>query len=141
MTTGIATLPAIDLDWITRALRSARYESFTIEGVWVRLTTEVGRASICVSHRNGLLRFVGTIGDGSQLHPTSVEERYATLRRLQDELEIARLAWYHEDDRRFIRAEYDLPLVAGLAQGQFLAVLRTFLSDLAVARRNERTDA
>lgn len=140
MTSGIATFPAIDLDWITRALRSARYESFTIEGVWVRLTTEVGRTSICVSHRNGLLRFIGVIGDASHLHPTSAVERNATLRRLQDEMEIARVAWYEEEERKLIRAEYDLPLVAGLSQGQFIAVLRTFLSDLAVARRTERTD-
>lgn len=140
MTSGIATYPAIDLNWVTRALRSARYETFTIDGTWVRLTTEVGRTSIGISRRSGLLRLVGFIGDGSQLHPTSAVERNTTLRRCQDELEIARVAWYEEEESRYIRAEYDLPLVAGLAQGQFLAVLRTFLSDLAVARRHERTD-
>lgn len=140
MTSGIATFHTIDLAWIARTLRSAQYDTFTIEGDRVRLTTEVGRTTISISDRRGLLRFTGRMLDGSHLDPTSAVERNTTLRRLQDEMEIARVAWYEQEDRKLIHAEYDLPLAAGLAQGQFLAVLRTFLADLAVARRSERTD-
>lgn len=134
MSTGIATLAQIDLPWLLRALRSAGFVESTIneEEDAIRLVTELGKLRVSLLERSAVLGIATVVGTSDQL-PFEVLARTAEIRRVQVELTYARLSFYPDAERLFL--EYEVPLLAGLGRPQFLAVLRGFLADLAIVRR------
>lgn len=134
MSTGIATLAQIDLVWLLRALRSAGFVDSAIdeEDDDIRLMTEFGELRIGIIERSAVLRFASVIGTSDQL-PTDLVARAVTLRRIRVEMAYARLAHYPGTETLML--EYECPLLSGMSRPQFLAIVRSFLSDLSVVQR------
>jgi hypothetical protein len=135
MTAGIATHSALDTAWLTRTLTGAGYGEVRVNGSWLAVTTETACINITVDDRRGLLRFTSVVGCGTGALPSAEGERCAALGLLQRNLDTARIVYYTDAQKTSVRAEYDLPILAGLSRGQFVSLLRAFTADLAVAIR------
>jgi hypothetical protein len=135
MTTGVATRGAVDSAWIVRALRSAVHEDVGISDGCVHLATEVGPLTLMVEDRLAIIRLLACVGGGGAVPSTTdARSRAARMQELQDAVKIARVTWHDWDDDPALFAEYELPILAGISRGQFLAVLRMFLVDVALLR-------
>jgi hypothetical protein len=134
MTAGVAAYPALDLDWVARALTAAEFTDFKVQAPRVLVNTEVGRIYIRVTGTDGLLHFKSAVYSGARAFSVFAGARSGAFARLQDDLHVARITHYDDGPNPAVQAEYDVPILAGLSRGQFVSMLRAFTADVAVAR-------
>jgi len=133
MTSGIAGMTNIDVEWLVRALRVAGYTDCSLEGESVELRDAGRTIAIRLNDAAAVLRFSARGGESSEL-PIDAIEREAVIAKVQRDLALARIAHYPKAD--LLMLEYEFPILAGLSRPQFLTMLRGYLSDLAFVCRS-----